>query len=586
MANEPAMTARSAHDTYRRLIGYTRPYRARLALGVLFGALFGGSTGGLIVGGQKVLSKFLGTAQLPHDAMIWFACLLPVVALIRGLGQYFSTFFVQWTGARVVMDLRNAAFSKLQELSLDYYSKSRAGDILSRVINDTNTIEKSVSNILGDLAQQPFVLTFAITALVYLDWKLSILGLVVFPICVIPITLFGRRVRKFGREGQKMLGEALSVLQEAVSGVRVVKAFGMEEYEKQRFAKQSRGVFSRAVRVARAAAANEPIIVVISTIGLSLVCIYARSSGMSWDRLLAFAAAMMAMYEPVKKLSKINVQIQASSAAADRIFELIDTEVTVKDKSGAVEFAGDVGAIRFENVSFAYGDAKVLDGVNLDVKPGEFIAIVGLSGSGKTTLVNLLPRFYDVTAGRLLINNFDVRDYSLKSLRARIGIVTQDTFLFNDTIANNIAYGHDEAAREKIEEAARRAYAHDFIMLQPQGYDTVIGDRGTMLSGGQRQRIAIARAILRNAPVLILDEATSALDTEAERQVQAALDVLMKDRTVFAIAHRLSTIINASRILVLDQGRIVEQGTHGELLARNGHYRRLHDLQFKDSASG
>lgn len=580
----PDTTSAAGNRTYRRLIGYTKPYRGRLAMGVLFGMLFGGSTGGLLVAAPKILDAFFGSDRLSQEQLLWAAAALPIVGVIRGLGQFFSTYFVQWVGARVVMDLRNGAFSRLQDLSLDYYTKARAGDVMSRVINDTNTIEKSVSNVLGDLAQQPFALIGGVFAVFWLNWKLAIFSLIVFPVCIIPVTLFGRRVRRFSREGQRMLGEALSVLQEAVTGVRVVKAFGMEDYERQRFAKQSRGVFSRAVRVARAAAANEPIIVFISMIGLSMVFIYANRTDMPWTRLIAFAAAMVAMYEPVKKLSKINVQIQQSSASADRIFELIDAPVTVTDRPGAVPFQGSVGEIRFEQVGFSYGEARVLNGIDLSVKPGEFVALVGQSGSGKTTLVNLLPRFYDVGQGRILINGRDVRDLTLASLRAQIGIVTQDTFLFNDTIANNIAYGVENAPRDQVEQAARRAYAHDFILQQPQGYDTVIGDRGAMLSGGQRQRIAIARAILRNAPILILDEATSALDTEAERQVQAALDDLMAGRTVFAIAHRLSTIVNATRILVLDRGTIVEQGAHADLLARNGAYRRLHDLQFRDVA--
>lgn len=571
--------------TYRRLLAFTKPYKQRLFWGVLLGACFGSSMSSLPLGASKVLKTFFGDAPMEQRQLLIMAAVLPLVAIASGLGKYFSDCMIQWVGVRVVMDLRNAAFARLQELSLDYYTRARSGDILSRVINDTNVIEKSVSAVMRDMVQQPFLLLGSITVVIYLNWRLAVISLLVFPICIVPVALFGRRVRKFGREGQKLLGEALSVLQEAVSGVRVVKAFGMEEYEKERFRAQSKGVFSRSVRVTRASAASEPIIVFISFIGLSLVLIYAHFTGMTIYELLGFAGAMVLMYNPVKSLSKINVQIQLSSAAADRVFELIDTAATVTDRPSAVEFQDPVGTIRFENVSFSYGETKVLEGIDLEVKPGEFVALVGRTGSGKTTLVNLLPRFYDVTSGRVLMNDRDLREYTIKSLRARIGMVTQDTFLFNDSIAANIAYGHSEETPQRIEEAARQAFAHDFILQQPQGYATVVGDRGAMLSGGQRQRISIARALLRNAPILILDEATSALDTEAERQVQAALDKLMEGRTVFAIAHRLSTIIRATRILVLDHGRIVEQGTHAELLARNGAYRKLHDMQFRDAAT-
>lgn len=582
MAKSPATPASNAHKTYLRLLAYARPYRTRLLVGIALGAVSGTSMSGIVGSAPKVLERFFGSTELDNTQAILVAAVLPCFAIITGVCAFLATWCIQWVGARVVMDLRNQAFGRLQDLSLDYYSKSRAGDVMSRVINDTNVIEKSVAHMLGDLAKQPFILVSAVAVVLWLDWQLALISLLVFPICVVPVAIFGRRVRRYSREGQKLLGDALSALQEAVSGVRVVKAFGMEDYEKQRFAKQSRGVFSRSTRVARAGAANEPIIVFISMVGLSAVFIYAHQTGMSIYKLFGFGGAMMLMYTPVKTLSKINNQIQIAASAADRVFELVDTVPTVQDRAGAIEFTGPVTSITLDNVSFAYDQTKVLDGINLEVRPGEFIALVGQSGSGKTTLANLLPRFYDVDTGAIRINNRDLRDHTLKSIRAQFGIVTQDTFLFNDTIAANIAYGRTDATREAIEAAAKKAFAHDFILQQPHGYETVIGDRGITLSGGQRQRISIARAILRNAPILILDEATSALDTESERLVQAALDELMRDRTVFAIAHRLSTILHATKIIVLEKGRIIETGTHAELLARTGTYRRLHDLQFRD----
>ncbi len=370
-------------------------------------------------------------------------------------------------------------------------------------------------------------------------------------------------------------------MQEAIRGVRIVKAFCMEERENKRFASQCHGFFRRIMRVTKAKALIEPIIVVISGFGLVFVLGYAARSGMKWNEFVTLAIAMMMLYDPVKRLSKIHLSIQQSSAAADRIFEIMDTKIAVSDSPDAVSFDAPVETIRFDNVGFAYEDEQVLRDIVLDVKAGERIALVGGSGAGKTTLVNLLPRFFDVTAGSIQINGMDIRQMTLKSLRLKMGLVTQETFLFNDTVANNIAYGDPDASSERIEAAARRAHAHDFILAMPDGYNTLVGEMGVRLSGGQRQRLAIARAILNDPAVLILDEATSALDTESERMVQLALDELVEGRTVFAIAHRLSTIKNCDRIVVLDKGNLVELGTHEELLASGGTYKRLHDMQFE-----
>jgi subfamily B ATP-binding cassette protein MsbA len=479
--------------------------------------------------------------------------------------------------------LRLKTFEHLQNLSLRFYSKSRTGELISRTINDSMMIERAVSAVLGDLVKEPFVMVGLIGYLIWLDPKLSVGALVLFPICIVPVVLFGRRVRKHARHGQERLASIVSIMQEALVGMRIVKAFGMESYEVERFASECRVLFHRIMRVVAARASIEPIIVFVSIAGLSLVLLYAKWVEMPVENFLTFAIAMMMLYDPAKKLSRIHLHIQQTSAAADRIFELLDTPVLIEDSPRASDFKGPVESVAFDNVSFAYDEAPVLQAINVTVKAGERMAIVGGSGMGKTTLVNLVPRFYDVTGGRVLLNGTDVRDFTLKSLRRQIGIVTQETILFNDTVANNIAYGHADALRETIEEAARRANAHDFIVKLPKGYDSVIGERGAMLSLGQCQRIAIARAILRNPPILILDEATSALDTESERLVQAALNDLMHGRTVLAIAHRLSTIINCDKIVVVDKGQIVESGTHSELLAMNGIYRRLYDMQF-DSA--
>jgi subfamily B ATP-binding cassette protein MsbA len=572
----------SEHEwqSYKRLMGYTRPYRLRLALGVCCGVVFGGSTTGMLVALRENFMELGNITKFQLWQVVAIASLFPLFAILRGLGDFTSKYLVEWVGNRVVMDLRNTTFTHIHQLSLGYFTSSRTGELISRTTNDSMMVQRAVSTVIGDLVRQPFVLVGAIGYLLYLDWRLSLASFVLFPICIVPVAIFGRRVRRAAREGQQKLADIVSILQETIAGVRIVKAFGMEDYETERFRDRNRSVFSRLMRVAKARAAVEPIIVTISLVGLAAVFVYARWVEMAPGDLVAYAAALVAMYEPAKKLSRIQIGIQESSAGADRIFEILDTPVQVEEDARAIEFDETVDTIDFDHIRFAYENEKIIDDLSLQVKAGECIALVGSSGAGKTTLVSLIPRFYDVTDGTLRINGQDIRSLTLKSLRRQIGIVTQETILFNDTIANNIAYGTSNTASDEVVAAAKKAHAHDFIMNMEQGYDTVIGEMGTKLSGGQRQRIAIARAMLRNSPILILDEATSALDTESERQVQAALDELMADRTVFAIAHRLSTIAHADRIVVLDKGRIAEIGTHSELLEKGGAYKYLYDLQF------
>jgi subfamily B ATP-binding cassette protein MsbA len=569
-------------STYGRLLGYTKPYRGRLALGIGFGLLYGAANAGILSFIKEGFPKFYDP-DISLATILWVAAALPLVGLVRSIADFVSRYQIRWVGSRVVMDLRNAVFGRLTELSLSYFVTSRTGELIARTSNDTVVAESAVSAVVEDLAKQPFTLVAAIGWLFWLDWRLALASLVLFPVCILPVALFGRRVRRFTREAQQRVADLISILQEAITGIRVVKAFGMEPYEVDRFGRENKAFFGRLMKVARANSAVEPIIVFISTIGVSIVLVYVRMNHMNVADFLTYATALFFMYEPVKKLSRVHLQIQLAVSAADRIFEVIDAPVSVVSRPGAVVLDEPVAAIAFENVTFSYGDRTVLDGINLAVKAGQRVAIVGGSGAGKTTLVNLIPRFYDVTGGTLRLNGRDVRDITLPSLRRQMGIVTQDTILFNDTVASNIAYGSMGASRQAVIDAATRANAHAFILELPQGYDTVIGDLGVRLSGGQKQRLAIARAMLRNPPIMILDEATSALDTESERLVQAALHALMTGRTVFAIAHRLSTIVDCDRIIVLDKGRIAEEGTHAELLARGGLYKRLYDLQFTEA---
>lgn len=567
--------------TYGRLIQYARPYKVRLIVGTVFGIIFAGSTAGILPAVKNTLAELFNPETLGWTAILGVAIILPILGLLRGVGYYLSMYFIQWVGHRVVHDLRIATFDRLQELSVYYFSRQKTGELISRTANDTMLVERAVSTVLGDLVRQPFVLIFLLVVLFWLDPVLAILSLVVFPVCIVPVALFGKRVRRNARAAQAKLADIVSILQESITGVRVVKAFGMEPYERKRFSEQCRAVFNRSMKVAKAKAAIEPIIVEISIVGISMILIYAHLTGMEMETFFTFGLALVALYEPVKKLSRVHLTIQQSSAAADRIFEVLDEHVTVQDRPDAVPLEGPVERIEFDRVQFAYDDDPVLREISFQVRPGECVAFVGSSGSGKTTLVSLLPRFFDPTSGGIRVNGRDIREYTLTSLRKQIGLVTQDTFLFNDTIAENIAYGRKDADPAEIEDAAKRAHAHSFIAELPEGYQTVVGDRGVRLSGGQCQRLAIARAILRNPPIMILDEATSALDTESERLVQAALDELMTNRTVFAIAHRLSTIQHADRIIVLDKGRIAETGAHDELLAQSGLYRYLYDLQFQ-----
>jgi subfamily B ATP-binding cassette protein MsbA len=567
--------------TYQRLLQYARPYKTRLIAGTVFGLLFGLSHLGLLKGMEYALSNLFGDAPLKLSEALMVAAVLPLVGIIFGIGNFFSKYFMTWVGQRVVMQLRTDTFAHIHKLSMAYFTKSRTGELISRTTNDSMLVERAVSNVLADLVREPFTLISAIGYIVWLDLRLAAISLIAFPICIVPVAIFGKRVRKVSRQGQEKLADMVSTIDETISGVRIVKSFCTEEREMNRFNAQAQSVFHRAIRITKAKAALEPIIVTIAFTGLSLVFVYANMVAMPIQGFFTFAIALFVMYQPVKKLSSIHLVIQQSSAAAERIFEILDTPIEVIEQHDAPALGEPIREIKLENLSFAYEKDPVLQGLNLTISSGEFLALVGSSGSGKTTLISLLARFYDPTSGRILLNGRDMKDLDLKSVRRQIGMVTQDTVLFNETVASNIAYGLPDASPEQITQAARRAHALDFINELPQGFETHIGERGTRLSGGQRQRLAIARALLLDPPILLLDEATSALDTESERQVQLALDEMMHGRTVIAIAHRLSTIQKADRILVFKDGQIVEEGSHEQLLAEGGHYKYLYELQFK-----
>jgi len=579
MSDSPPIESRPI----RRLYRYSLKYRGRLLLGLLFGFIGGGSVFGLLMELEDTTNHAFQFATGTPKGLILTSLGLIFFFLARGLGHYFSIYFINWVGFKVVEELRRECFAKLQKLQLGFYSRSSSGELISRVINDTTQVQHAVSGVVADIVQQPFALIAALGYMLYKDWLLALLSLVVFPVCVAPVILFGRKVRKYSRQSQEFLAGLSSVLQENVSGVRVVKAFGMEAHEERKFDWENRNVFGRLIKTVLARNVNQPLMELVSALGIVALLVYAGITEMEVGVFFAFAAALGLMYHPAKMLSKVHMEIQKAMGAAERIFTLLDEPMDVVEPVPGRTLEEPLKEIAFEGVSFTYGNDYVLNHIDLHIRAGEKVALVGSSGSGKSTLVSLVPRFYDPTEGRVAINGIDLREFSFEGLRSLIALVTQDTFLFNDTIASNIAYGQDHPDMDAVRSAAERANAHDFIMEKPQGYETRVGERGGSLSGGQKQRLAIARAIYRDAPILILDEATSSLDNESERLVQSAINEMMKGRTSIVIAHRLSTVQHADRILVMNEGRIVEEGTHQQLLDLQGHYQYLYNLQFQSA---
>ena len=575
--------ARAEFARIARLFSFTRPYRGLLVMSWIATAGYAAAGAALV---QMVKPVF-------DDVLIASVNVAPVAVTIlalyaiKGLCSFLSTTLVAAAGQRAVTDLRNALYTHVLNQSFSFLGRNSTGTLMSHITTDVEKIQSAVSDLAGDLLKEGLTVVGLVAILFWTDWRLAILSLFLLPLVMYPLVSYGRHLRASNETSLRRWRDISEILQETISGFRVVKAFGMEGFETSRFRRAAARLFHVNMRITRTTAVLPPLMEAVGGVAMVGALFYGsyaiRSGRLTAGAFAAFLAALFAMYTPLKRLSRLNATLQGALAAADRIFEVLDTHFEIQEKPAAVALPRMQREVEYRDVAFRFADSdsEVLRRVSFRARAGEVVAIVGTSGAGKTTLMNLLPRFYDVSGGAILVDGADVRDATLRSLRDQIGLVTQETVLFNDTVRANIAYGLEDVDEARIESAARAAFAHDFILDLPRRYDTYIGERGSRLSGGQRQRIAIARALLKDPPILILDEATSALDAKSEMLVQQALGNLMKGRTTLVIAHRLATVRNADTIIVLDGGEVKETGTHEELLKRGGLYKRLHDLQFR-----
>jgi len=600
----------------RKMWDLARPYRGRLLLGVATGIISGFIEPLMIativlvyslifpsVGSPPLAEKLpswvpdlvknwlvaaqeaLTTGVSTHPAaVVALVALIPAVIFLRGLFSYLNVYFLQWTAVRAITDLRVRLFEHLMSLSATFFNQNSTGELISRILSDTGALQNVISNTISTMIKDPITL---ISLLAYLMWqqpKLTLISMVVLPVCMIPVIVYSRKARRSASAIQAQFAELAKVMAESFTGNRIIKAYNLENRVGAQFRASSGRFIGHYMRIVRSSETPGPLLEFLGAIGLSLVLVYLAFQGgvraTSAD-FLKMILAIYSMYRPLKSLTRLHSTLEQARASSERVFELLATHNNITEPTQPKPLRAAGADIQFQGLEFAYGEKTVLRDIHLTVKPGQLVALVGASGSGKTTLTNLLLRFYDPQQGAIRIGGIDIREVATRDLRNQIAVVTQETVLFDDTIRNNIALGRFDASNGEIEAAARHAFAHEFIIEKPNGYDTLIGEKGVLLSGGQRQRLAIARSILKNAPILVLDEATSALDTESERAVQAALEELMIGRTTICIAHRLSTIQKADLIVVMDQGRIVETGRHAELIKRGGIYQKLYDLQFQ-----
>jgi ATP-binding cassette, subfamily B, bacterial MsbA len=597
----------------RRLWTYVQPYRARLAMGLLCGVLFALTNVALVGVVQLVInSVFKGDstdthpaktdylhvmfqhfvehlkAHLPHlplpntkAGMALMVSLIPIVMFLRSLFGYLNVYLMTWCSSRTIADLRTRLFKHLLHLPLSFFSQANTGDLISRITSDTQTLQAIFNNAISTSIRDPLTI-ICLLLFNFLQYpKLTLLSIIVLPVCILPISIYSRKVRKSARALQTHAADLSKLMHESFTGNRVVKAYNLEGTTVAQFRAITQKYVGQIMRILRANEMPGAFMEVLGSIGIAAVIFSVFHTGIKAGDLVSFVGSIYVMYAPIKNVTRLYNQLHQSQAASARVFELLDIKNDIVDPPNPLPLKAAGAEVHFDNVNFSYGEKTVLRGINLTVKPGHVVALVGSSGSGKTTLANLLPRFYDPQGGAIKIGNTDVRDVSVAELRRQIAIVTQETILFHDTIRSNIAAGSNGVTDAQIESAARAASAHAFIMDKPDGYNAIVGEKGMMLSGGQRQRLSIARAILKDAPILILDEATNALDAASERAVQEELEKLMVGRTTICIAHRLSTIQKADVIVVLQEGRIVETGKHAELMQRGGVYQRLYALQFQ-----